>query len=54
MMKPVGVVIRKDGEMLLVHQCQGCGYVSKNRIAGDDNEELLRALAKSGVGELLV
>lgn len=54
MMKPVGTVKRKDGELLIVHQCQSCGYICKNRIAGDDNEEILDSLTKSGVGELLV
>ncbi|MEA3356951.1 MAG: RNHCP domain-containing protein [Patescibacteria group bacterium] len=54
MMKPIGVIRRQDREMLIVHQCQGCGYVSKNRVAGDDNEDLLKALAETGVGDRLL
>ena len=54
MMKPVGVVERKDGEQLIIHQCQGCGFVSKNRIAGDDNDELLKSLSENGVGDRLL
>ncbi|MBN2101033.1 RNHCP domain-containing protein [Candidatus Dojkabacteria bacterium] len=53
MMKPVGVYRKKDGELMIVHQCQSCGYVSKNRVAGDDNDELLKELEKKGVGDLL-
>ena len=54
MMKPIGVIRRQDREMLIVYQCQGCGYVSKNRVAGDDNEELLKVLAEKGVGDRLL
>lgn len=53
-MKPVGIVIRDDGERLIVHQCQGCGFVSKNRVAGDDDDELIENLLRSGVGDRLV
>lgn len=54
MMKPIGVVYRKDGEMLIVHQCQGCGFVSKNRVAGDDDDGLLEELARNKAVEKLV
>jgi DNA-directed RNA polymerase subunit RPC12/RpoP len=54
MMKPVGIVSRPDGEKLIVHQCQGCGFISKNRVAGDDNEEIIEDLLKRGVGDRLV
>jgi hypothetical protein len=29
------------GEIMLVHQCEGCGKISINRIAADDNAEIL-------------
>jgi hypothetical protein len=29
----------KDGELALVHQCRKCGWVTINRIAGDDDEQ---------------
>jgi RNase P subunit RPR2 len=54
MMKPIGVVRRDDGERMVVHQCQGCGFIHKNRIAGDDNEKLLKKLEESGVAQRLL
>ena len=54
MMKPVGAVRKNDGEMFIVHQCQGCGFVSKNRIAGDDDEEIVLSLLAHGVGDKLL
>jgi len=36
-MKPIGLTLKKDGELMVVHKCLGCGKISKNRIAGDDN-----------------
>lgn len=50
MMKPIGVTYRKNGEELVIHQCQGCFTISKNRIAGDDNEEILKNLREHNVG----
>ena len=44
-MEPLAVVAHADGEWAVVHQCQGCGVVRLNRIAGDDNEVVLTALA---------
>ncbi|MFZ5392402.1 MAG: RNHCP domain-containing protein [Patescibacteria group bacterium] len=48
-MKPVGLTLKgvgkdrygknKKGELMLVHQCIGCGKVSINRIAADDDEK---------------
>lgn len=46
-MKPIGLTFknvevnqyagRVSGELMVVHECQGCGQISCNRIAGDDN-----------------
>lgn len=46
-MKPIGLTLkniktnpytrRTSGEPMLVHLCLGCGKISCNRIAGDDN-----------------
>jgi len=38
---PIGKVYKKDGEEVLVHECKKCGFIRKNRIAGDDNWELV-------------
>ena len=43
LMKPVGLTFKRDGEIMLVHKCQKCGHISKNRIAGDDDvQEILK------------
>jgi len=44
-MEPIAVWVRKGGEWALVHRCRGCGHLSSNRIAADDNEALLLSLA---------
>lgn len=56
-MQPVGLTLkrsakkytgRSQGELMLVHLCEGCGKVSINRIAADDNADLiLSVLEKS-------
>lgn len=45
-MAPVGLTFKaaregKIGEMMVVHMCQPCGVIRKNRIAGDDQEEMI-------------
>ncbi len=37
--------LRPDGEWMIIHQCQSCGELSANRIAGDDNALALVRLA---------
>jgi len=44
-MEPIAITVRKDGEWILIHRCQGCGTLSSNRIAGDDNPLLLVRIA---------
>ena len=44
-MEPAAIALRDDGEWMLVHQCRSCGTVHMNRIAGDDDERALLALA---------
>jgi hypothetical protein len=44
-MEPIAIAVRKGGEWLLVHRCNGCGTLSGNRVAGDDNPLLLVQLA---------
>lgn len=31
----------RRGELMLIHECTGCGKISINRIAADDNEETI-------------
>ena len=40
-MRPVGLSQKKDGELMIVHECTKCLKVSTNRIAGDDLPEKL-------------
>jgi len=44
LMVPVGKIYKKDGEEVLVHECVKCGFIRKNRIAGDDSWELVEKL----------
>lgn len=40
-MKPIGLTSKKDGELMIISQCQKCGEISKNRIAGDDDPKAI-------------
>ena len=46
LMEPVGKIYKEDGEEVLIHKCQKCGLIRKNRIAGDDDWNLVAGLAK--------
>jgi len=48
LMKPVRVEV-KHGEYSLLHQCQRCGKVTKNKTAENDNFEKLIMLSKTGI-----
>lgn len=43
-MKPIGKVYKQDGEEMVVHECVQCGFKRKNRVAGDDDFEILAKL----------
>ena len=44
-MAPIGIEVRDDGEWAIIHRCTGCGTLRTNRVAGDDHELALLALA---------
>ena len=44
LMAPVGILTRRNGEQVIIHQCLGCGKEDPNRIAADDNPLLLMRL----------
>ncbi len=44
-MEPIGKLLKPNGEEVLVHKCANCGFVRKNRIAGDDSIVLTNKLA---------
>ncbi len=43
-MEPVGTFQRRSGEFVLVHHCLGCDFERFNRIAGDDDFDLVLTL----------
>jgi hypothetical protein len=43
-MAPIGFFIRPNGEYALIHRCLGCGVHRHNRIAADDDFDLVCAL----------
>ena len=45
LMKPIGVFTRRSGEYVLVHKCGQCGFERYNRIAGDDDFDLVMSLS---------
>ena len=45
-MEPIGVWVRKDGEWAIIHRCSSCGELRSNRIAADDNSDLLMSIAR--------
>jgi hypothetical protein len=44
-MEPIGVTTRRTGEYVLLHKCQKCGFERLNRVAGDDDTELLTKIS---------
>ncbi|MCL5411709.1 MAG: RNHCP domain-containing protein [Patescibacteria group bacterium] len=44
LMKPIGRYSRRTGEYVIAHRCRRCGFERYNRIAGDDNFELVTGL----------
>ena len=46
-MAPVGIFARPNGEQVLVHCCLGCRITRANRVAADDNFDLVMALPEA-------
>lgn len=51
-MEPVGVWVQPNGEWSILHRCIRCGFIRANRIAGDDAEAALLALAAGPLAKL--
>lgn len=45
LMKPISSYTKKSGEYVISHQCTVCGFIRYNRIAGDDNFDLVVRLS---------
>lgn len=58
-MMPVGLTLKRvnkkyaghsQGELMLVHLCEGCGKISINRIAADDLAEVILSVLEKSAG----
>lgn len=52
-MAPIGAFVRPNGEHVLVHRCLGCGCERYNRIAGDDDFDVVLRLPVHRVIQLV-
>lgn len=48
-MKPVGIENR-GGEYVILHKCQSCGAMRKNKAVKDDNFNVILAIASGKSG----
>ncbi|BDU77960.1 RNHCP domain-containing protein [Mesoterricola sediminis] len=46
LMDPISLWVRQGGEVALLHRCRRCGTIRSNRVAGDDDPDLLRGLLR--------
>jgi RNHCP domain len=62
-MRPVALTLKRTykkypaenwGEIMVVHQCEGCGKISINRIAADDNAEILMNVFENSCGRKVI
>lgn len=58
-MQPVGLTFKheglgRQGELMLIHHCMGCGKISINRIARDDDNSLILNIFSSVLSEALI
>src|SRR6056297_2179390 len=44
-MEPIGLWVREAGDITILHRCRRCGTIRPNRLAGDDDERMLRMIA---------
>ena len=51
LMEPIDLEL-KDGKYIVVHKCQKCGFIRKNKISDDDNFEAVLKLSKQQVNKL--
>ncbi|MBN2049645.1 MAG: RNHCP domain-containing protein [Spirochaetales bacterium] len=49
LMEPIGLWVREGGDTAILHRCRKCGAIRSNRVAGDDDEEALKALAEKAL-----
>lgn len=44
LMHPIGIWSKDDGETAIIHRCTKCGIIRTNRIAGDDNINVISSI----------
>ncbi|HKX24282.1 MAG TPA: RNHCP domain-containing protein [Candidatus Saccharimonadales bacterium] len=54
-MEPIGLTLKHEGfgrmgELMVLHECRGCGKLSINRIARDDDEHELMCVFEQSLG----
>ncbi len=59
LMKPIGLTFKqegfdkygekKQGELMIIHECNKCEKISINRIAGDDNPDSIMKIYKNSI-----
>lgn len=49
-MDPVAIWVKESGEWSILHRCRSCGFIRANRVAADDSEPLLLAIAAFPLG----
>lgn len=52
LMRPRGIITRRNGEQMILHECLGCGKTQPTRVAADDSPLLLMRLEPIGAAEL--
>ena len=53
-MRPRGLIERRNGEQMILHECLGCGKTQPTRVAADDNPVLLMRLVPIGLPDLRI
>lgn len=48
-MEPISIWAKADGEWAIIHRCRDCGTLKTNRVAADDNQQLLIGLAEKAL-----
>lgn len=45
LMEPIGVTTKSGGEFTIIHKCTKCGFKRLNRVAGDDDVNLITKIS---------
>ena len=48
LMKPIGLD-QKSGKFIIIHRCQKCGEIKRNKVSPKDNQQVLRELVKQAI-----